>query len=224
MSLPKPEAVIFDWDNTLVDTWPIIHAALNNTFREFGLPEWALADTKNRVRKSMRDSFPEIFGPDWEMAGKRYQDHYRAEHLGKLHELPGAEAVLKALQARGVPMFVVSNKKGPNLRTELNHLGWQGYFQTVIGADDASHDKPHCAPVLLALAETDHRPGPELWFIGDSDIDLACAQATGCTPILFGDHASGHAEYTDTHFLGFPYLRHARDHAELLGMIGEHNP
>tara|TARA_R100001086_G_scaffold137349_1_gene71705 strand:- start:1375 stop:1527 length:153 start_codon:yes stop_codon:yes gene_type:complete len=40
--LTLPRAVVFDWDNTLVDTWPIIHDALNHTFRAWGLREWTL--------------------------------------------------------------------------------------------------------------------------------------------------------------------------------------
>ena len=30
LQLPKPKAVIFDWDNTLVNTWPIIHDEVND--------------------------------------------------------------------------------------------------------------------------------------------------------------------------------------------------
>ena len=26
-----PRAAIFDWDNTLVDTWPVIHESMNAT-------------------------------------------------------------------------------------------------------------------------------------------------------------------------------------------------
>src|SRR3954468_17257394 len=87
MLLPAPKAVIFDWDNTLVDTWPIIHAALNATFREWKLPEWTMEQTTSRVRKSMRDSFPEIFGKEWEKAGAFYQKQYKANHLMKLEPL-----------------------------------------------------------------------------------------------------------------------------------------
>ena len=65
----KPQGIIFDWDNTLVDTWPIIHDALNTTFRAFDKPEWTLTETKARVRHSLRDSFPPIFGDKWEQAG-----------------------------------------------------------------------------------------------------------------------------------------------------------
>ena len=42
MNLPKPNAVIFDWDNTLVNTWPIIAEALNATFRALKKPDWCM--------------------------------------------------------------------------------------------------------------------------------------------------------------------------------------
>ena len=29
--LPRPRAILFDWDNTLVDSWVTIHEALNIT-------------------------------------------------------------------------------------------------------------------------------------------------------------------------------------------------
>ena len=57
-----PRAFLFDWDNTLVDSWPIIHDALNVTLTAFGKEPWSLDETRSRVRKSMRDSFPKLFG------------------------------------------------------------------------------------------------------------------------------------------------------------------
>ena len=54
-TLTLPKAVIFDWDNTLVDSWPVIHHALNETLEAYGKPLWTLEETKDRVRHSMRD-------------------------------------------------------------------------------------------------------------------------------------------------------------------------
>lgn len=224
MHLTPPRAYIFDWDNTLVNTWPIIHSALHNTFVAMGLEPWPLETTMARVRKSMRDSFPEIFGPNWEEAGRMYQQHYRANHLTNLEPLPGAEAVLKFLQSTGAPVLVVSNKKGPNLREEAAHLGWNNYFDSVIGSDDAARDKPYADPVHLALSSLEMPPGPDIWFIGDSDIDLHCARDTGCTPILYGDHAATLEDYTPTHFRGFPYWQHVRDHDQLMTLLKAHTP
>lgn len=219
MTLPFPKAVIFDWDNTLVDTWPVIHKALNLTFAELKMRAWDIEQTKLRVRKSMRDSFPELFGPEWQAAGARYQQHYRNSHLSMLTPLPEAERVLDAFAEKNVPMVIVSNKKGPNLRTEVAHLGWNDRFQAIIGADDAARDKPHPDPVHLALSHIEQPAGPEVWFIGDSDIDLETAAATGCTPILFGDFAPTRPEFTASHYHGQPYARFVETHPELEELI-----
>ena len=65
-NLKKPKAVIFDWDNTLVDTWPLIHRAINTTMNAMGKEEWSLQKVKDTVHKSMRESFPGIFGDNWQ--------------------------------------------------------------------------------------------------------------------------------------------------------------
>lgn len=219
MALVKPKAVIFDWDNTLVNTWPIIHAALNATMEMMGKPLWTFDMTKQRVRKSMRDSFPEIFGDHWEKAGEIYQQQYRANHLLKLEPLEGAEELVRAVKDAGLYSTVVSNKRGPNLRQEVTHLGWDKYFDKVVGADDAARDKPFCDPVELAFAGSPHRLDAEVWFIGDSDIDLECAKNTGCTAILYGPTPHEHGNFTDTHFQQMPYHAYAPSHDELVALF-----
>ena len=63
-SAPKPKALVFDWDNTLVDSWGTIHAALAETFEAMGHVPWTLEETRQRVRYSMRESFPKLFGDE----------------------------------------------------------------------------------------------------------------------------------------------------------------
>jgi len=219
MSLPAPRAILFDWDNTLVNTWPVIHEAMVATFIAMGQEPWTLEETKAKVRKSMRDAFPALFGDDWEKAGEIYQQHYRAHHLGKLHPLPLSHDVLKRIKEMGLFCGVVSNKKGPTLRQEVEHIGWGPYFQSIIGSDDARRDKPHADPVHLTFDKSHIQSGSDVWFIGDSDIDLECAMNTGCTAILFGESAKDHPDYTHTHYQGFPYHAYTHDHAQVLDLL-----
>lgn len=216
----KPDAVIFDWDNTLVDTWPIIYAALVETFTAFDMEPWPLERVKSNVKKSMRDSFPEVFGEDWQRAADIYQRAYRSSALVDLKALDGSYLLLDALTKLDVPLFVVSNKKGDNLRAELEHLGWNHYFKNAVGAGDAVRDKPHPDPVWHAIKPHGFDVTDNIWFIGDSDVDLECAQGIGCVPILFGEHASTMPGYKADALNGFSYLYHLKNYDDVSPLLG----
>ena len=184
MSLSRPSAVIFDWDNTLVDTWPVIHDSMNTTLEQMGCALWTIDETKERVRRSLREAFPDLFGDRWETAQDVFYERFRKIHLERLEELKGAESLLKSLYAKKIYLGVVSNKSGENLRREANHLDWSRYFGQIIGAMDAEKDKPAIEPVVMALAGSKIVPGPDVWFVGDTKIDMECAYNSGCFPIL----------------------------------------
>ncbi|MEO8559758.1 MAG: HAD family hydrolase [Rhodospirillales bacterium] len=180
----KPRALIFDWDNTLVDSFGTIHAALAETQRIMGTEIWTLQQAKERVRHSLRDTFPITFGQQrWEEARDIFYAAFEKLHLDHLIALPGAEETLRALSSHCL-LAVVSNKTGRYLRSESKHLGWDGMFHRVVGATDCARDKPSPDPVLKALEESGINPGPDVWFVGDTDIDLECAHNSGCVAVL----------------------------------------
>lgn len=189
-----PRAILFDWDNTLVESWGVIHEAMNLTLDAMGHPKWTRAETETRVRASLRDSFPHLFGDRWKEAEKVFYESFEAIHLQHLRPLSGAEDLLAYLSGPlGLYVGVVSNKRGPFLRKEAEHLGWSRYFRKLAGAGDAARDKPALEHVQLALG--DIAAGPDVWFAGDADIDLKCARNAGCTPILVRPQAPGEAEF-----------------------------
>ena len=194
--LSRPRAIIFDWDNTLVDSWATIHDALNFLMAAMERPLWTIEETRERVRLSLREAFPAMFGERWQEAQQIYLERFRAIHLERLTALPGREAMLQRLAADSHYLAVVSNKTGGVLRNEVAHLGWTGFFGAVVGAGDAHTDKPHCAPVELALAPSGIAPGPDVWFVGDTAIDMECALAAGCVPVLLGPDSEA-AEFAE---------------------------
>jgi phosphoglycolate phosphatase len=183
-----PRAIVWDWDDTLANGWPAITAALNASPAAFALPLWTEAETRARARHSIRDSFPPIFGPEWPRAAEIFAESYRLGHLESVRAMPGAGDVLQALSGR-VKMSVVSNKQGDFVRAEAERLDFAQYFHAVIGAGDAEADKPHPAPFHMALAPTGVTPGPGIWYIGDTGLDMRAARAWGCTAVLLGDAA-----------------------------------
>lgn len=182
--MKRPSAILFDWDNTLVDSWGCIQHAMNETLLSMGHPTWDLDEIKSRVARSLKDSFPELFGERWLEARDIFYRSFAAIHLERLQPLPGAAETLQRLRAAGIPLGVVSNKSGPFIRKEAEFLAWQGYFDRLVGAGDAAEDKPSPLPVQLVL-ETMRLPAAEsVWFIGDAAIDMQCARNAGLSPIL----------------------------------------
>ncbi|HEV8680062.1 MAG TPA: HAD-IA family hydrolase [Stellaceae bacterium] len=186
-AIRRPRAILFDWDNTLVDSWATIHEALNFLMRAMDKPEWSLAETRERVRLSLRESFPLHFGERWEEARGIYLDRFREIHLERLSPLPGREAMLRRLAAERIFLGVVSNKTGQLLRREVAWLGWSEFFGSIVGAGDAPADKPAPEPVHLALAQSGVQAGEDVWFVGDTAVDMQCAENSGCIAVLLGD-------------------------------------
>ena len=196
MTPVRPRALLFDWDNTLVDTWGAIHHALTVTFEAMGEEPWTLDETRQRVRRSAREAFPVLFGERAEEAANVFYRAFESDHLENLEVREGAEALLQGLaESGGYYLAVVSNKRGDLLRREAVRLGWDGYFERLVGANDAARDKPAVDAVKMALGGSGLAPGPEVWFVGDTDIDMVCAANAGCLPVLLRPEPPGAGEF-----------------------------
>lgn len=216
MNPTRPRVVLFDWDNTLVDTWHAIHAAMHETFEAMGETPWTFEETKARVRRSAREAFPLLFGERAEEAARIFYSAFEAAHLDELSPRPGADSMLAALSREGYDLAVVSNKQGHYLRQEAERLGWTQCFRRLVGANDAEADKPSPLAVELALAggPGEHLDRGAIWFVGDTDIDLLCAVNAGCLPVLLRPESPNDGE-----FVGAEPAIHLRSCDELTGLL-----
>ena len=193
MKYPFPSAVLFDWDNTLMDTTPVLFKAFRVLRQHYNLPECSMEEYRARTGLSLRETFPDLFGDRWEEAKQVYLDAYRANHLNMLTPFDKARETVAFLHEKtGGKTGVVSNKTGAILREEISHLKWNGYFAAVVGAGDADRDKPAPDPVYKALADMKiryehNRPAVCVWFVGDGDADMECAAAAGCLRVRVAD-------------------------------------
>src|SRR5262249_52820092 len=132
--LERPRAILFDWDNTLVDTWPTIIECYRDTFAALGRVPWTDQEVRDRAHGSLRDVFPALFGADSERAEQVFYETFYRIHLERLAPLAGADRLLERAASLGCYVAVVSNKVGKNLRAELKHLGWDRWITRAVGA------------------------------------------------------------------------------------------
>ncbi len=184
-----PKAFIFDWDNTLVDSWDMIYDIINHTLKTFRGETWPMEKIKESTHLSAKDNFPKIFGDKAEEALaelRRYAEENHTRYLDSLKIMPGALNLLKYLKAEKIPCAIVSNKHAKRLRLEVEHMGWNDYFTAVYGSTDFPHDKPNPYPAERAI-EANKVAAIHTWFVGDTPADWDCARNSACHPIAVGD-------------------------------------
>ena len=161
----KPTAIIFDFDDTLIDSKPVIEKALEATFLEFNIPQDIITVKNIDRNQSLRNYFEQIFADKIAEARKAYYKYYDLYSVN-LKALDGAEAVLKLLKLADVFTAIVSNKGGSRLRDEVhNKFLWTDYFQAIIGSGDAEQDKPSSLPAKLALQNAKLDNFQDVWLM-----------------------------------------------------------
>ena len=208
----KPSAIIFDFDDTLVDAKPIINKALAATFAEFNIDKDIIKTKNIDVNRSLRDYFYHIFADNIIEARDTYYKYYY-EFSQDLVSFPQSEEVLRLLSKHKVFTAVVSNKRGEKLRSEIQQkFLWQDYFSAIVGAGDVAEDKPSPMPAKFALQNSGLKECSNVWFIGDSLVDLETAKNLGCKGVLFGGNSLEHSHDMPIYFT-------IKNHSELLKLL-----
>jgi len=188
------DAIGFDLDGTLLDTFRDLGAAVNHALVLGGFVEVSVETSKDLIgggAKIMLARAVDAQGglPDAEFkrlykAMLTYYEDHNAVHTAPY---PGVREVLAELAAKGVRMAVVTNKFEGFARNVLTQLDLIGAFETVIGGDSMGKGadgqflaKPHPAPMIAAREATG---GGRFVFIGDSTYDVRSAKAAG-VPVI----------------------------------------
>ena len=179
-----PKAILFDWDNTLVNNWEPIFFAYKKTLQALGLKKQSKEETLKNAKYSLRETFPRIFKNDWKKAKKVFYSEFKKIHLKKIKPIPNALKILKKIKEKKIKCGVISNKDGNLLRKEINKLEWKKYFKVIVGANEAKKDKPSKYPLVLALNKFSLKSNKNIWYVGDNDIDIEFAKKNNCLSIF----------------------------------------
>lgn len=184
------DAIGFDLDGTLLDTFRDLGAAVNHALVLGGFTEVSVETSKDLIgggAKIMLARAVEAQGglpeDEFKRLYKAMLGYYEAHNAVHTVPYPGVREALATLAAQGVRMVVVTNKFEAFARNVLTQLDLINAFETVIGGDSMGKGadgqflaKPHPAPVLKAREVTG---SGRFVFIGDSTYDVRAAKAAG---------------------------------------------
>ncbi|HYN68802.1 MAG TPA: HAD family hydrolase [Candidatus Eisenbacteria bacterium] len=177
------DAIVFDWDGTLVDTLPAMLGANAQVLSEYGLP-------------FDEDRYRSVYTPDWRAmylrlgvpestipaAGARWLELYSA--ILTLEPFAGAEAALRRLSAVGHVMGIVTAGDRAVVERQLERFGLSELLPVRVCGDDDIAAKPHPAPLLRALEQLGALERAEhATYVGDAPDDMRLARAVGARGI-----------------------------------------
>jgi phosphoglycolate phosphatase len=189
--------VLFDIDGTLVLTGGAGLRAMNRACEHLvghqgaldgvtlaGRTDWIILD--NALTNNGLALDPALLSE----LRRRYVEHLREEielpGKGVKAVMPGIRELLDALAARSdMALGLLTGNFEEGARIKLEHFDLWKYFRCGAYGDDAS-DRNHLVPIAMQRAKdfglADASPS-QVFVIGDTPHDVACAHAAGATPI-----------------------------------------
>jgi 2-phosphoglycolate phosphatase len=172
-------AVLFDFDGTLVDSYPAITASVNHVRAAHDLPPLSEAEVRRCVGRGphylLEHTVP---GVDLPRDLLRYRQHHPSVLRSGTRLLPGAAETVALLHRAGLRIAITSNKPRDFTGQLLDYLGLSASVDLYIGPEDVSLPKPAPDMLRAALRQLGIGSGDAL-YIGDMTVDIATARAAG---------------------------------------------
>lgn len=182
---PRPHAVLWDMDGTLVDTEPYWIATEYDIVESFG-GSWSDAHAHSLVGFDLLDAGRYIaeHGPV-PLAPEQIVDRLLDGVVSRMSEVlpwrPGALELLEQLGAAGIPCALVTMSWSRVADAVLDLLP-PDIFSAVVTGDLVTRGKPHPEPYLMAAEMLGVDP-QHCVALEDSPTGTASARAAGCVTI-----------------------------------------
>ncbi len=179
----KYQAFLFDLDGTLLDTLADLTASVNRTMEYLKERPWTSKDVcgfvGNGIPKLIERALPGgCDHPAYREALSFFLADYQAHMYDMTRPYEGVMELLEVLKQKQVAVGIVSNKADPAVKGLCSRF-FDGLYLSAIGASEKVRKKPAPDAVWTALKEMGNIPGDRALYIGDSDVDIDTAAASG---------------------------------------------
>ncbi|GGE61033.1 HAD-IA family hydrolase [Paenalcaligenes hominis] len=185
------DAVIFDWDGTLMDSTHSIIESIQLASADLGLPvppamqaSWIIGLS---LESGLYKAVPELTAEQMPQFLERYRHHF-FQRDATIKMFDGAVPLLDQLRERVVPISVATGKSRIGLDRVLKVVDLAHYFTTTRCADE-TRGKPDPLMLQEILWELDLQPENVL-MVGDTTHDTYMAHNAGmdCLAVTYGAH------------------------------------
>jgi len=182
--VPRPLALLFDLDGTLVDSIDLILTSFRHTFRthlgEAPPDERWMAGVGTPLVSQIRSlvSDESLVAP----MSQTYRTFQLEHHDRLLKEFEGVRETVTELKARGHPIGLVTSKMEDLARRALRRTSLDNLIDVIVAFESSPRHKPDPLPVLVAL-EALGVASQEALFVGDSPHDIVAGNAADVSTV-----------------------------------------
>ena len=177
------DAVVFDLDGTLANTFPTVLRIFNRLMSERTGREWKLAELAPYFGPPETVMIQRIFTDSAEQEAI-ISEYFRLcrEDGHEIEAFDGIRDLVHSLRDAGVRLGVYSGANTEAARIRIGHAGLLEYFEEVVGGDAVSNYKPH-PEGLLKLIEQFAVDPRRTAYIGDMVADVEAGRSAGVTTV-----------------------------------------
>ena len=178
------EAVLLDFDGTIVDTTDLIYQSMRHATRKVLGREMSREALMANVGQPLPRQM-ELFDREKVQELLRTYSLFNEEHHDALiREFPAVEASLARLYDEGLGLAVVTSKRRPSVLMTLDSFpGLRAIIDVFVTMEDTAEHKPHPAPLLKGLELLGNVPPEKAAYVGDAPFDVAAARAAGVVSV-----------------------------------------
>lgn len=189
--MKRYEAVIFDWDGTVMDSTHSITTAIQLASEDLGLPVPSTAIASWVIGLSLESALyravPELTAEQMPLFLERYRHHFfqRDPHI-KLFD--GILDFMTELKNQDVILAVATGKSREGLTRTLGNVQLSDFFTATRCADE-TQSKPH-PQMLYELLDELSLEASDVLMIGDTTHDIYMAETAGLdsVAVTYGAH------------------------------------
>jgi len=183
------EAVIFDYDGVLVNSYPAAFKVYVELAKRLGVTPFKNIQEMRNIYKLTHKEVNRYwgFGPEKDAEISQLYYEITANQKDNIPLVPGMKNVIEKL-SKTHKLAIASGTSRKLIEERLQHHGLLPYFHAIVGREDITHPKPAPDALLLYLQKLGLTAKDTL-FVGDMAADMLMGKAAGIKTVAFCAHS-----------------------------------
>ncbi|MFZ4858307.1 MAG: HAD family hydrolase [Desulfuromonadaceae bacterium] len=213
------DAIIFDFDYTLVDSSQGVVECINYALTELQLPQVRAAAVHRTIGLHLDDAFVQLAGERHAALRGDFRRHFAQRADEVMNDLTllfeTVPDTVQHLKKNDIQLAIVSTKYRYRIADFLQREHLLEAFDVIIGGEDVVRHKPDPEGLLQAIVRL-NSPFDKTLYVGDSVVDAEAAQRAGLPFVAVLSGVTDRGEFD-----GYPVLAEVANLSQLTEWLME---